>query len=119
MAKDMDRRKFLVGGLAAGAVTLGALILPDKDIFADLENQWQITVDGKIIQTGAFIPGAKKDLYLPVPNGTAHVILDGTRIYMHEDNTICEKKICSLMGSITQPGESITCLPNKLVVRVM
>ncbi len=47
------------------------------------------------------------------------IVLDGERIFVHEDNENCPKKICSMMGSITRPGESIVCLPNKLVLRVL
>ncbi|KGK90601.1 hypothetical protein DP73_07380 [Desulfosporosinus sp. HMP52] len=81
--------------------------------------QWQITVDGKLVQAGTFAADLKKDLFIPVQNGTAHVSLEGNRIFVHQDNKVCEKKICSMMGAITKSGESITCLPNKLVIRVL
>jgi hypothetical protein len=123
-AQKMDRRKFLKGTFLTGIAAIGVLIFPDKNRWADIlgsvgQPQWQITVDDQVIKEGVFVAGVRKDLYLPVPNGTAHIVLDGGRIYVHEDNNICKKKICYLMGSITRSGESIICLPNQLVIRIL
>lgn len=122
--QKIDRRKFLLGGFSASALTASALLLGQKITLADshqptINHKWQITVDGKLVQAGTFAGDLKKDLFIPVQNGTAHVILEGNRIFVHQDNKVCEKKICSMMGSITKSGESITCLPNKLVIRVL
>ncbi|WP_207649710.1 NusG domain II-containing protein [Desulfosporosinus hippei] len=122
--QKITRRKFLLGGFSAGALSASAFLLGQKVTIADslkspTEPQWQITVDGKLVQAGTFVADLRKDLLIPVQNGTAHVILEGNRIFVHNDNTVCEKKICSMMGAITKSGECITCLPNKLVIRVL
>jgi hypothetical protein len=122
--KEVSRRKFLMGSAAAGALTLGGVLMGNKDLLAETigglrEPRWQITVDGKVMREGTVSKSSKDELLIPVKNGTAHIVFDQGRIYMPEDNDICTKKICSLMGAITKPGESITCLPNKLVVRIL
>jgi hypothetical protein len=122
--KQLNRRDFLKGGIFAGLATLGATLFRRETALVNAMEKtgapdWQITIDGRIVEQGGFIPGSRKDLHIPVKNGTAHIVLDGERIFVHEDNEICPKKICSMMGSITRPGESIVCLPNKLVVRVL
>ena len=119
----INRRKFLAASLSTAALTGGALLLGQNDALANslmgmAEPEWQITVDGKVVKEGQFTDETH-DFYIPVKNGTAHVVLNGNRIFVHEENDICEKKICSKMGSIQKSGESITCLPNKLVVRVL
>jgi hypothetical protein len=121
--RRFSRRDFLKGGVITGLATLGAFLLGRDNGWMDAlektgEPDWQITIDGQVIQQGRFIPGSRKDLHIPVQNGTAHIVLDGDRIFVHEDNSICPKRICSLMGSITRSGESIVCLPNRLVIRV-
>ena len=120
----LNRRDFLKGGILAGLAALGTYLFRRENGMMDApgktgEPDWQITIDGRIVEQGGFIPGSRKDLHIPVKNGTAHIVLDGERIFVHEDNDICPKKICSMMGSITRPGESIVCLPNKLVLRVL
>lgn len=121
--KNLSRRKFIKGGLSLGAITGTAIFLGNNDALANTlmgikDPDWQISVDGKIIKEGKF-SDKKEELSIPVENGNAHIVIDKNRILVHEDNNICEKKICSMMGSISKPGESITCLPNKLVVRVL
>lgn len=120
----INRRKFLMGGLAAGTLVLGGVLAGNTDMFADSVKEpgglrWEITIDGKTIRTGKVPLDYKEDIMIPVKNGIARIIMDHGRIYMPEDNNICPKKICSLMGSITKPGERITCLPNKLVIRIL
>jgi hypothetical protein len=120
----LSRRDFLRGGILFGLAILGGLVVRKKNGWKEalekpVSSDWQITIDGQIIQQGRFMSGYRKDLYVQVKNGTAHIVLDGDRIFVHEDNDICPKKICSKMGSIARPGESIICLPNKLVIRVL
>lgn len=120
---NLSRRKFIRGGLSLGAITGSAILLGKRDALANTlmgitDPEWQISVNGKIVREGIF-SDKKEEIFIPVKSGTAHIILDKNRIYVHEDNYICEKKICSMMGSISKPGESITCLPNKMVVRVL
>lgn len=119
----INRRKFLAGSLSTAALTGGAILLGHNNALANslmgmTDPEWQITVDGKVMQEGKFT-NEREDFYIPVKNGTAHIVLAGNRIFVHEDNEICEKEICSKMGSISKSGESLTCLPNKLVVRVL
>lgn len=119
----LSRRDFLKGGGFTSLTTLGMVLFHQWYVEADAieplgEPEWQITLAGKLILQGCFTPGSRKDLHVPVQNGIAHIVLDGNRIFVHKDNEICPKKICSLMGSISCSGESIICLPNRLVIRV-
>ena len=121
---QLSRRKFLAGSLAAGTLALAGIFSGRHNLLSASPAypgalRWQITIDGKIVREGAVPPDRSEEVLIPVENGTARIVLDHGRIYLPEDNTICPKKICSLMGSITRPGERITCLPNKLVVRIV
>lgn len=122
--KDMSRRKFLIGSVAAGALALGGVLSKNRDLLAESMDRlggrrWEVTVDGKIVKEGTVSANEKEELIIPVENGTGRIIFEQGRIYMPDDNNICTKKICSLMGAISKSGESITCLPNKLVIRIL
>jgi hypothetical protein len=122
--KKVSRRKFFLGGLATGVLAVGGILTGNKDLLADsLERfgglRWEATIDGKIVTGGQVPMKGREEVFIEVKNGTARVILDHGHIYLPEDNNICTKKICSLMGSITKSGEKITCLPNKLVIRII
>lgn len=121
---QLSRRKFLAGGLATGALSLAGIFSGQRNLLAESTRypgglKWQITIDSQIVREGAVPLDRTEQILIPVKNGTARIVLDHGRIYLPEDNTICPKKICSLMGAITKPGERITCLPNKLVVRIV
>lgn len=118
----MNRRKFLKRSLSLGAVAGGAILVGHSDAFAQSLMgpsgvQWQITVDGKIRKEGTF-SDQTTEFFIPVKNGNAHIVINGQRIFVHEDSGICERKICANMGAISESGESIICKPNKLVVRI-
>ncbi|NLI92098.1 MAG: NusG domain II-containing protein [Peptococcaceae bacterium] len=103
---------------------MGGVLAGNKEIVAQSVeklggSRWEITIGGKIYKEGYIPLNGTEELLVPVPNGTARIVFDHGRIYMPEDNNICEKKICSLMGSIMKSGENITCLPNKLVIRIL
>ncbi len=120
----ISRRKFLVGSLATGAFAFGGIFSANNSLIAEsIErlggSRWEITIDGMVVRDGAVPLDKKEEVTVPVKNGTARIIMDHGRIYMHGDNDICIKKICSLMGSITKSGEKITCLPNRLVIRII
>lgn len=121
--QTINRRKFIKRSLSLGGVAGGALLLGNNDALANTiirmsEPQWQVTVNGKIVKRGNFT-NQKDEFFIPVNNGRAHIIVDGNRIFVHEDSDICERKICAKMGSIRESGESIICKPNKLVVRIL
>lgn len=121
--QNINRRKFIKRSLSAGAVAGGALLLGNKEALANTlirmsKPDWQVTVDGIVMKKGSF-SNEQKEYLIPVKNGNARIIVDGNRIFVHEDSHICERKICAKMGSIRESGESIICKPNKLVVRIL
>ena len=57
-----------------------------------------------------YIGGVNKD----IGNNTL-IIEDG---YAYVTDSDCPDKICEQMGKISKPGETIVCLPHKLVVEI-
>lgn len=57
----------------------------------------------------------QEDTKVSLPTGNTLVIKDGVA-YVSESN--CPDKICVNHGSISSEGETIICLPNKLVIEI-
>jgi len=73
----------------------------------------QITVDGKIVGTYPL----SEDQIIDIPSKekwTNRLKIENGAIFMLEAN--CPDKICVHHKSISQNGETIVCLPNKVVV---
>ena len=49
-------------------------------------------------------------------NDTNTVVIENGYVYMQSAN--CNDKLCIKQGKITKIGESIVCLPNKIVVEI-
>lgn len=78
--------------------------------------QVQITVDGTVY--GTYSLGKEQEIQIPDAFGaTTNVLLikDG-KAKMIEAN--CPDKLCEYQNAISKSGESIICLPNKVVVTV-
>ena len=73
----------------------------------------EITVDGQILGEYALDEDRTISVY---PDDSAIVIIDEGSVYMfHSD---CPDKICVDTGRISKTGETIVCLPKKIVVEV-
>ena len=59
----------------------------------------------------------RDDIYLfDTSYGTNTVVVEGGEIRVSEAD--CPDKICVNMGGVSRSGETITCLPHKLVIEV-
>lgn len=77
-------------------------------------NEAEVYVDGSLVQT---IDMARDDIYVfDTSYGTNTVVVEGGEIRVSEAD--CPDKICVNMGSVSRSGETITCLPHKLVIEV-
>jgi hypothetical protein len=102
--------KILIGGL----VVLTLLSFP---VIKHLhrEGRWVvIEADGKLI--GNF--SLKKDRLIPVDGalGTTKVKVAGKGVRVLDSP--CPHKICVESGSINRSGETLVCLPNRVVIRI-
>lgn len=77
-------------------------------------NEAEVYVDGSLVQT---IDMTRNDIYLfDTLYGTNTVVVEGGEIRVSEAD--CPDKICMNMGGVSRSGETITCLPHKLVIEV-
>ncbi len=78
--------------------------------------QLQIVIDGEIIDTYNFSSDKSfnKEIILDIGNT---VVIKNGQIYIKEAN--CPDELCIKQGKISNAGESIICLPHKLIVRIV
>lgn len=72
----------------------------------------EISVDGKVAKSFSL----DEDLEIMLDTGNMLVIKDGQVCI---ENADCPDGLCVKQGSISKANESIICLPNKLVVRIV
>ena len=72
----------------------------------------EVSIDGKLKDTYYI----NLDTEVLLPTGNKLVIKD-EKVFIEEAN--CPDKLCIRRGFISRENESIICLPNKLVVRIV
>lgn len=98
-----------------------AFIVPkfigDKDNTASENKVYaKISVDGKPVQT---VELTKETQEIPIDTEFGHNVLKvhNHGIEMKEAN--CPDDVCYTFGFVTKPGDTIVCLPNRLLVEVV
>ena len=98
----------IVSLVLISVISLGVLLITRQDgdrvvveINGEAEAEYSLSESGKYILNG----GTNT---LVIENGTAYV-----------ENSHCPDKTCEKSGRISYVGESITCLPNRVTVRIV
>ena len=89
--------------------------LPEED--ANISKKVVITVDGKIFKEVPLTKDTDEKIDINTVYGKNEVIIEKGEVHMHESN--CKDKICMKMGKISIPGDSIICLPNRVMVKIV
>ncbi len=90
----------LHGVIRAGGTGLKVRILADGAQVAELD-----------------LPQGKRSLSITGYQGLSHLEVDGDRVRMVD--SACPDKLCVRRGWVSRPGESIVCLPNRVVIEVV
>ena len=88
---------------------------PKED--ANISKKVVITVDGKIFKEVPLTKKTDEKIDINTVYGKNEVIIERGEVHMHESN--CQDKICMKMGKISIPGDSIICLPNRVMVKIV
>ncbi len=78
-------------------------------------NKIKVTLDGKVFATYNLKENA--EYVIKTEHGENTLIIKGNSA--HFKNSNCPDKTCENMGEIKELGESIVCLPHRLVVEVV
>jgi len=92
------------------------LFLANRIIFSTPARQVEISVDGEVVNTLDLNQDA--DILVEGYNGgTNRIVIKDGRVHVSE--ATCPDKICVHQGWIEQTGESIVCLPNRMIARII
>ena len=100
---------FLIIGLFVLTIILSVFIYRKQ---ADNNLYVEVSIDGHIEATYVL----DKDIDIMLATGNKLIIRD-SKVYIQEAN--CPDKLCVKQNDISNLNESIICLPNKLVVRIV
>ena len=95
-------------------VALIAFFVVDKFIKKD-GNKVVIKVDGEIVKI-VNLPDTNNIIVNGYDGGTNTVVIENGTVYMTEAD--CPDKICVNTGKISKIGETIVCLPHRVVVEI-
>jgi hypothetical protein len=118
MPKTIEEKKIkladilLVGGILAFGCILGLVVLlTSKD-----GNLVQVRVDGTIIESFQMNENLTYNIK-GVNGGTNLLIIQDGEVWI--DKATCPDGLCKNTGKVSQVGQSIICLPNKVVVEIL
>ncbi|MDU5595442.1 NusG domain II-containing protein [Peptoniphilus rhinitidis] len=76
-----------------------------------------ITVDGKTFKEIYLDDSIKEDIDVNTIYGKNKIHIENGEVHMHSSD--CKYQICVKMGKIKTVGDSIVCLPNRLIVKIV
>jgi len=82
------------------------------------KNQVTVEVNGRVWGTYDIPDNGKEEVVrIDAGNGGYNIlVITGSGIYMKEAN--CPDQICVNFGRISKPGQTIVCLPHKVVISI-
>lgn len=98
-----------------------AALLADRQLAAVAGGRLlRIELDGRLVKEVSFDAATRKQIAVQMPAGEATVEIDGGRVRILEmPRAICPLGLCSSVGWVERSGDSIVCLPNRLVLTVL
>jgi hypothetical protein len=111
----LDRKVMLTLAIAA-ALLFGLRFWPAPDgrLIARVE------VNGTVVQEIDLTRAEGRTVAIKLPRGQAELKVKDRAVRLLEmPDSLCPRKICSHIGWIRRPGETIVCLPNRLVIRLI
>ncbi len=111
--KDKKKRNDII--LIAVCLFAAAAALLAVRLLSDDGGAVVVSVDGK--EVGHYLLDKDITVVIPSENGSNTLVIDNGRAYVTD--ATCPDGLCEKMHSISRSGESIVCLPNKVVVTVV
>lgn len=95
-------------------VIFGAVLSVPAFFMRDKGDAVRITVDGK--EFGAYDLAEDREIKIEKGDHRNKIIIRDGKVWMEESN--CKNQICVKTGKISDTGQAIVCLPNRVSVTV-
>lgn len=92
----------------------GIFLMSRNTVVEAAEKQVVISVDGKV--EGRYTLSENENKSYTIDNKFGKNTFTITNDGVHMTESSCKDKICMHMGHITEIGDSIICLPNRLII---
>jgi hypothetical protein len=80
----------------------------------------RVEVDGKLVQAIDLTRAEGQTIPIKLPRGQAELEVKDRAVRLLEmPLSLCPRQICTHIGWIRKPGETIVCLPNRLIIRLV
>jgi len=110
MIKRHKNDLILTGIIILAGLVTAALVLLTRPTGSTVS----VRVDGKEI--ASFSLDEDRELYIPGKGGSNQLVIRGGYAWMSEAD--CPDGLCVGMGKINRAGQSIICLPHKVVIQI-
>ena len=122
LKRFLKRKVTITMGMVVAFLITGTIGYGDGSITSstNIEEDKIITLTETVESNNRFAGIINKDkekIDINTIYGKNEVIIENGKVYMHESN--CKEKICMKMGKISIAGDSIICLPNRLMVKIV
>jgi hypothetical protein len=102
--------------IIVAALAIPRLMAGDED-GADGKRYAQITVGGEPYRTIELTGAAEETILIETERGTNRLEIHDEGIEMHDAD--CPDQLCLSFGHITKRGDTIVCLPNRVLVEIV
>lgn len=92
------------------------LLIVNRFVFSKPARYLEITVDGNHYET-LDLNQDTEILVNGYQGGTNRIVIQNGKVHVSEAS--CPDKICIHQGTIEQTGESIVCLPNRMIAQII
>ena len=100
--------------LFAALILLGAALSVPALLWKGGGDTVRVTVNGKLF--GTYRISEDREVAVKKNGNTNIVVIKGGRVWM--ESASCKNQICVHTGKISQSGQSIVCLPNRVSVTI-
>lgn len=100
--------------IIALVVFIGVALLVINKFIIDEGKRVRVKIDGQVIKTLDLNENQTFNIY--GDNGTNTLIISNGKAYVKDAD--CPDKICVSQGKISKEGQSIICLPHKVVIEI-
>ncbi len=115
MKKNQNRKKFLANfGLIGGMFLLGLIVLGIAFLMGRGGKTVVVRVDGKVV--GEYALSQNRTVQIDGIDGQNILIIEDGQAKMQDAD--CPDKLCVHQGDIRMNGQSIICLPHKVVAEI-
>lgn len=108
----MKKNDFIMIGIILIIIVAGYLII--NKVFIKEGQTVQVLVEGELIE--AFSLDEDIEYKIESENGVNSLVIKDGTAYIEEAS--CPDKLCVHQKAISRAGESVICLPNKVVVKI-